>query len=81
VAVPRGKNQLLLWIEQDTGRLFGAREEDAAGNLVKELKVVSVKEFGKLWMVKDLDIIRPAENGRTSLRIDTVETVDLTPAK
>jgi len=81
VAVPRGKNQLLLWIEQDTGRLFGAREEDAAGNLVKELKVVSVKEFGKLWMVKDLDIIRPAENGRTSLRIDTVETVDLAPAK
>ena len=73
IAVPRDKNRLSLWIEQETGRLFGAKEEDTAGNLVKEIKVVSVKEFDKLWMVKDLDIIRPSENGRTSLRVETVE--------
>ncbi len=75
ISVPRGNNRLLLWIEQETGRVFGAKEEDAAGGLIKELKVVSVKEFDKLWMVKDLDIIRPSENGRTSLRVETVETI------
>lgn len=75
VAVPRRENRLLLWIEKETGRLFGAREEDPAGKMVKEIKVVSVKEFDGLWMVKDLDIIRPAESGKTSLRIETVEAV------
>ncbi len=75
ISVPRGDNHLLLWIEKETGRVFGAKEETASGTLVKEIKVVSVKEFDKLWMVKDLDIIRPLENGRTSLRIDNVETV------
>jgi hypothetical protein len=75
ISVPRGNNHLLLWIEQETGRVFGAKEEDDAGKLIKELKVVSVKEFDKLWMVKDLDIIRPSENGRTSLRVETVETI------
>lgn len=75
ISVPRGNNRLLLWIEQETGRVFGAKEETVDGKLIKELKVVSVKEFDKLWMVKDLDIIRPSENGKTSLRVETVETV------
>jgi hypothetical protein len=75
LSVPRGANRLLLWIEKETGRVFGAKEETAAGKMVKEIKVVSVKEFDKLWMVKDLDMIRPLENGRTTLRIDHVETV------
>lgn len=75
IAVPRGDNRLLLWIEKETGRMFGAKEETVAGELIKELKVVSVKEFDKIWMVKDLDIIRPAASGRTSLRIDNVEVV------
>lgn len=75
ISVPRGDNRLLLWIEQETGRMLGAKEETADGKTVKEIKVVSVKEFDKLWMVKDLDIIRPSENGRTSLRIDNVEAV------
>ena len=76
IAVPRGNNRLMLWIEQETGRLLGAKEENPAGTLLKEIKVVSVKEFDKLWMVKDIDIIRPAENGRTSLRIENVEAVE-----
>ena len=75
ISVPRGNNHLLLWIEKDTGRVFGAKEETPDGALVKEIKVVSVKEFDKLWMVKDLDIIKPLENGRTSLRIENVEAV------
>ncbi|MFA7256966.1 MAG: hypothetical protein WC047_05270 [Kiritimatiellales bacterium] len=76
ISVPRGDNHLLLWIEQATGRVFGAKEETAGGKTVKEIKVVSVKEFDRLWMVKDLDIIRPLENGRTTLRIDSVEAVE-----
>lgn len=75
IAVPRNANRLLLWVEKETGRVFGAKEETAAGKMIKEIKVVSVKEFDKLWMVKDLDILRPAEKGRTSLRIDQVATV------
>ena len=76
VSVPReGNHRLLLWIEEKTGRLFGAKELDSNGNLIKEIKVVSVKEFDKIWMVKDLDILRPAENGRTALRIDQVEEI------
>jgi hypothetical protein len=77
ISVPRGKNHLLLWIEQETSRVFGAKEETPDGKMVKEIKVVSVKEFDKLWMVKDLDIIRPLENGRTTLRIDNVEAINL----
>jgi hypothetical protein len=77
VAVPRGPNRLLLWIEKDTGRLFGAKEETPDGTLLKEIKVVSVKEFDKLWMVKDVDILRPSENGRTALRIEQVEAVEV----
>lgn len=75
ISVPRGSNRLLLWIEQETGRVFGAKEETAAGEMIKEIKVVSVKEFDKLWMVKDLDIIRPQGNNRTTLRIEKVEAV------
>jgi hypothetical protein len=75
ISVPRGNNHLLLWIERETGRVFGAKEETPDGALVKEIKVVSVKEFDKLWMVKDLDIIKPLENGRPSLRIENVEAV------
>ncbi|MEI8206343.1 MAG: hypothetical protein WCG03_05645 [Kiritimatiellales bacterium] len=75
ISVPRGNNHLLLWIERETGRVFGAKEETPDGALVKEIKVVSVKEFDKLWMVKDLDIIKPLENGRTSLRIENMEAV------
>ncbi len=76
ISVPRGDNHLLIWIEKETGRVFGAKEEAAGGKTVKEIKVVSVKEFGDIWMVKDVDIIRPLENGRTSLRIENVEAVD-----
>ncbi len=76
IAIPApGGNSLLLWIEQSTGRVLGVKEENAAGRLVKEIKVVSVREFDGLWMVKDLDIIRPLESGRTTLRIDQVEAV------
>jgi hypothetical protein len=75
ISVLRGSNRLLLWIEQETGRVLGAKEETADGALVKEIKVVSVKEFDKLWMVKDLDILRPLGNGHTTLRIENVEAV------
>jgi hypothetical protein len=75
ISIPRGENRLLLWIEQETGRMLGAREETSSGKMLKEIKVVSVKEFDDLWMVKDLDIICPAENRRTALRIDTVEKI------
>ena len=76
ISVPRGDNRLLLWIEQESGRMLGAKEQNAAGKLVKEIKVVSVKEFDGLWMVKDLDIIQPADNRRTSLRVENVEEVN-----
>lgn len=80
LSIPRPQNQqLLLWIEQETGRMLGAEERNEAGKTVKIIKVVSVKEFDGLWMVKDLDIIRPADGGRTSLRIDSVEPIDVRP--
>lgn len=77
ISVPRGNNRLLLWIEKETGRVFGAKEETPAGEMVKEIKVVSVKEFDKIWMVKDLDIIRPSENGKTALKIEQVEMITI----
>ena len=74
ISAPRpAGNILLLWVEKKTGRLLGAEEHDAAGKRVKIIKVVSVKEFDGLWMVKDLDIIRPDQGGRTSLRVNHVE--------
>ncbi len=74
ISVPRPENHsLLLWMEQKTGRLLGAEEQDASGKAQKIIKVVSVKEFDGLWMVKDLDIIRLEPGGRTSLRVNHVE--------
>lgn len=76
ISVPRPDgHSLLLWVEKETGRLVKAEEYDAVRARQKILKVVSVKEFDGLWMVKDLDIIRPEQNQRTSLRIDTLEIV------
>ncbi|MGE4488944.1 MAG: hypothetical protein AB7E95_05295 [Kiritimatiellales bacterium] len=75
VAVPRGGNRLRLWIQEETGQVLGAKEQNPEGKTVKEIKVVSVKEFNGLWMVKDLDIIQPLDNRRTSLRIDSVELI------
>ena len=75
LSVPRPEDKILwLWIEQTTGRLLGAEERDGAGKRTQIIKVVSVKEFDDIWMVKDLDIIRPGLGGKTSLRIDTVES-------
>ncbi len=76
LAVPRPTGELLLWIEQKTGRLLGAEERDATGLRKKIIKVVSVKEFDGLWMIKDLDIIIPSKGGKTSLRIDEVREVE-----
>lgn len=74
ISVPRpGGHALLLWVEQKTGRLMGAEELNASGARQKIIKVVSVKDFDGLWMVKDLDIILPGQGGRTSLRVDDVE--------
>ena len=74
ISVPRpDSHSLLLWIEKETGRMLGAEEHDETGKRQKIIKVVSVKEFDDLWMVKDLDIIHPARGGKTSLRIDSVE--------
>jgi len=74
ISVPRPEgHSLRLWVEKETGRLVKAEEYDADGIRQKIIKVVSVKEFDGLWMVKDLDIIRLEQGGRTSLRIDRVE--------
>jgi len=75
ISVPRPeKHSILLWIEQKTGRMLGAEEQNESGKAQKIIKVVSVKEFDGLWMVKDLDIIHPDRGGKTSLRIDRAET-------
>jgi len=74
ISVPRpGNHSLVLWVEKKTARMLGAEEQDAAGKRLKIIKVVSVKEFDGLWMVKDLDMIHPGRGGRTSLRVDSVE--------
>ena len=76
LSIPRSKNQrLLLWIEKNTGRMLGAKEKNAAGKTIKEIKVVSVKEFNGLWMIKDLDILRRSEKKRTTLRVEKIEQI------
>lgn len=76
LSVPRPENHsLLIWVERKTGRLLGAEEQNKESKTEKIIKVVSVKDFDGLWMVKDLDVIQPAQGGRTSLRIDSVREV------
>ena len=75
ISVPRPENHsLLLWIEKKTGRMLGAEEQNADGKRQKVLKVVSVKKFDDLCMVKDLDIVRFKPERKTTLRIDSLET-------
>lgn len=74
ISVPREDgNNLFLWIEKETGRMLGAEERDSNGKRLKIIKVVSVKKFDDLWMVKDLDIIRPETGEKVSLRINEVK--------
>jgi hypothetical protein len=74
IAIPRPGGRILqLWVEKDTGRMVQAEERDAGGTRRKVIKVVSVKNFDDLWMVKDLDIIQPETGARASLRIDEVK--------
>ncbi len=74
ISIPRpGDHTLRLWIEKETGRMARAEEYDSEGLRVKVIEVKSVHKFDGLWMIKDLDIIRPERNRRTSLRIDTLE--------
>jgi hypothetical protein len=76
ITIPRAAGgRLLLWIEQSSGHLLGAKEETATGQWIQEIKVVSVQDFDGLWMVKDMDLIRPNEKGRTTLRVDTLEAI------
>ncbi len=76
LSVLRSENHcLFLWIEKETGRMLGAKEKNADGKTIKEIKVVSVKEFNGLWMVKDLDIFRRSEKKRTTLRVENVEPI------
>ncbi len=76
ISVPRPENHsLLLWIEKKTGRMLGAEEQDPEGKRQKVIKVVSVKKFDDLWMVKNLDIIRFSPERKTTLRIDTLEII------
>lgn len=76
LSIPRPDDRrLVLWIEQETGRMLGAREESVSGQTLKEIRVVSVKQFDGLWMIKDLDVIHPQSGHRTGLRIDEVEAV------
>lgn len=78
ISIPRpGGNEMRLWVEKETGRLLGAEEHDSNGKRIKIIKVVSVKKFDDLWMVKDLDIIKPATGERTSLRVDKVQVQDI----
>jgi hypothetical protein len=64
--------KMTLWIEQETGRMLGAETVDSEGWRQTILKVVSVKDFDGIWMVKDLDMVFPVRGGRTSLRIDHI---------
>ncbi len=77
LSIPRsGGRKLRLWIEKTTGRTLGARVYAPDGTMIKDIKIVSVKEFDGLWMAKDIDIIRPRDRRRTSLRIEHVEPID-----
>ncbi|MDH3345875.1 MAG: hypothetical protein OEL75_01685 [Kiritimatiellaceae bacterium] len=74
ISIPRpNDHQLILKIEQKTGRMKGAEERDANGKRAKVIKVVSVKDFDGLWMVKDLDIDQPEKDSFVRLRIDSLE--------
>ena len=74
LSVPRpGGRTLILWVEKETGRMTRAEEMDENGVLQKVIDVKSVQKFDGLWMAKDIDIIRPKQGRRTSLRIDRVE--------
>ncbi|QHI68993.1 LolA-like protein [Tichowtungia aerotolerans] len=76
ISIPRPDNRVLqLWVEKDSGRMVQAEERNADGNRIKVIKVVSVKNFDDLWMVKDLDIIQPETGAKASLRIDEVKEV------
>ncbi len=77
IAVPRPDDHtLMLWIEKETGRIVKAEEVDAAGKKIKIIKTASVKKFDDLWMVKDIDIIRPDTGEQVSLRIDEVRKTE-----
>lgn len=74
ISIPRPDDKkIILWVEKESGRLKQAEEYDADGKRIKVIKVVSIKEFDGLWMVKDLDIVRLDPERHTRLIIDSVD--------
>jgi hypothetical protein len=83
--IPAPKNdgpigKVRLWIHQQTGLLLETALYDRQDDLIKRLRVVSIKKLENgLSMVKDLEMIRPLTEARTRLRVDEVETPETTP--
>lgn len=67
-------SKVRVWISMKQGMMLGAEMYGKDGKRQRYLRVDSIKKVQEgLWMIKDLDIKRPAKKERTKLKVDSVE--------
>ena len=66
-------DRLRLWIDESQYVLFRADlVQGADETLITRIDADKLGKFDGLWMVKDLEIVHPAENKRTRVRVREV---------
>lgn len=64
-----GDASMTLWLDEKFHMLLQAEAYDAAGTLLRRLRVRTFKRFGEQWMVKEMEVERFPGRTRTLLRI------------
>ncbi|HEY5621146.1 MAG TPA: outer membrane lipoprotein-sorting protein [Pontiella sp.] len=79
VPVPDSDHIMRLWIEKQMGLLLEAETFDSKKQLLRRLKIRSIKKMDGLWVAKDIEIRDRTNGSTTSLQISDLEWESSTP--
>ncbi len=83
VPVPDSENIMRLWIEKNMGMLLEAQTLDPKDQLLRRMKIKSIKKMDGMWVAKDLEIKDYVSESKTTLQVSDLkwgETEDATPS-
>ena len=79
VPVPDSDRTMRLWIEKQMGLLLEAETFDSKKQLLRRLKIRSIKKMDGLWVAKDIEIRDRISGSTTTLQISDLEWENATP--
>jgi hypothetical protein len=73
VPVPDSDRTMRLWVEKHMGLLLEAETFDSKKQLLRRLKIRSIKKMDGLWVAKDIEIRDRTSGSTTTLQISDLE--------